>query len=75
MSIGTQTQWQVGPDSRVIYHPRDEWDPPRLFLADTTNSIVLAPPADRDRYQEFRQFLEDLAEAARELASDCELAR
>jgi hypothetical protein len=73
MTMRIQTQWQVGPDSRVIVHPRDEFDPPRLFMADATTSVALVVPSDRARHPEFVQFLSDLAEAARELASECEV--
>jgi hypothetical protein len=73
--MSTGTEWKVGPDSRVIYHPQDEDDPPRLFMADASYSVLLMPPSDRSRYPEFARFLGDLAEAARELASDCEMAR
>ncbi|MBE1471661.1 hypothetical protein H4W33_010735 [Kibdelosporangium phytohabitans] len=35
----TQTEWKVGADTRVIVHLRNEWDSPRLFMADASNSV------------------------------------
>jgi hypothetical protein len=68
----SQTSWKVGPHSRVIFHPHDEEDPPRVFMADVSTSVTLMPPSDRDRYPEFARFLEELAEAAHDLALECQ---
>ncbi|ALG07448.1 hypothetical protein [Kibdelosporangium phytohabitans] len=67
----TGTEWQVGSDTRVIVHPQDECDPPRLFMADASNSLTLVPPTDREKVAEFTAFLADLADAAHELAVMC----
>nr|WP_042194425.1 hypothetical protein [Kibdelosporangium sp. MJ126-NF4]CEL21313.1 hypothetical protein [Kibdelosporangium sp. MJ126-NF4]CTQ96120.1 hypothetical protein [Kibdelosporangium sp. MJ126-NF4] len=67
-----QTEWKVSSGTRVIVHPGDEWDPPRLFVADATYSVTLLPPNGAERCQEFVRFLEDLADGARELATVCQ---
>ncbi|CAM4207411.1 hypothetical protein KIPE111705_45110 [Kibdelosporangium persicum] len=65
----TGTQWQIGADTRVIVHPQDECDAARLFMADASYSVTLMPPTDPETYPQFTKFLEDLAEAASELAA------
>lgn len=69
----TETRWQVGPDSRVIVQPRDDFDPARLFIADARTSLTLVVPSDPTQYPEFVQFLSDFADTAQELASECEV--
>ncbi|SMD27233.1 hypothetical protein [Kibdelosporangium aridum] len=70
--MNVSTHWQVGSQSRVIVQPKDEWDPPRLFMADASSSVTLVPPADREQHPEFVQFLKELTEAARELGAMCQ---